>query len=332
MVNFKDRSPLILAVILYLLFYFIRFQQGGWDVQINLLEKERQFLSTKISEVLPSPQAELLSGILLGQKKDLPAQLRLALRDTSTLHIVVVSGQNLTLLAAFVMNLAGILNRRIAIGLTFILITFYTVLTGADIPVIRAALMAFLSYMAQLLGRRYEGIWVLIVVALFLLLINPLWILDISFQLSFLATFGVVVVSPLLLSIMKRVPEVIKEDLAITFGAQIMVTPIIVSNFHQLSLVGIFTNLLVLWTVPIVMIAGIILVILSLTWQFLAAIFAYILGTLLTYFIYIVTFFSSLPFAWQYIGDVVWLVWVGYYLILIGILIGLNQVRLAKKK
>ena len=109
--------PLVLAIVLYLLIFFIRYQQGGWDLKIDLFKSERQALDQKISRLLPSPQAELLSGILLGQNKNLPAQLKLSLRDTSTLHIVVASGQNLSLVAAFFLSLSGLIKRNQAIML-----------------------------------------------------------------------------------------------------------------------------------------------------------------------------------------------------------------------
>lgn len=104
--------PVILSVFLYILLYILRWQQGGWEIKSNLFEDQRQILNKKIETFLPSPQAELLSGMLLGQKKDLPGHLRLALRDTSTIHIVVVSGQNLTLLAGLIMSFSGLIKRK----------------------------------------------------------------------------------------------------------------------------------------------------------------------------------------------------------------------------
>src|SRR3989338_11270807 len=93
--------PLILAIVLYILLYFLRLQQGGWEPETEVLKEQRQFLDKRISKILPSPQSDILSGILLGQNKTLPYDIKLALRDRSTLHIVVASGQNLSLVAGF---------------------------------------------------------------------------------------------------------------------------------------------------------------------------------------------------------------------------------------
>lgn len=323
---FLNKLPLLSAILLYILLYFLRWQQGGWEPKLDLFPTARFALGQRISHLLPSPQSELLSGILLGEKKNLPGHLRLALRDTSTLHMVVVSGQNLTLLAGLIMTLAGFVKRRTAILITLLSIIGYTLLTGAQIPVLRAAIMAAFAYLAQVSGRQKEGVWVLIVVAALLLLINPLWILDLSFQLSFFATAGVVMVAPILLRYLKNMP-LIGQDLAVTTGAQLMVMPIIIQNFHQLSIVGIAANLLIAWTIPFIMILGGITLLVSFFSQLLAQILALAVGALLSYFIYIVQFFSSLPFAWEYVGEKIWIVWAGYYLILAGILITVKRIE-----
>ena len=313
------RLPLILAIILYSLLFYIRYQQGGWEIKIDVFSSQRQFLDHKISQLLPSPQAELLSGILLGQNKNLPGQFKLALRDTSTLHIVVASGQNLSMVAGFFLSLAGLIKRRNAVMLSLLAVLLYTLLTGMQVPILRAAIMFSLASLASLSGRVKEGWWVLLITAALMLLVNPKWVTDLSFQLSFLATFGVVVVSPILLAYFKILP-IIGNDLAVTLAAQLMVTPIIIANFHQLSLVGVITNLFVGWTVPFIMILGSLMVVGGCILGLAANIF-------LTYFIYVVQFFASVPFAWEYVGEQGWIVWVGYYLILTGVLLGLSKIQ-----
>lgn len=324
MKEYQDKIPLVLAILLYILIYLVRWQQGGWEIELDLFPGLRQSLDQKIDLLLPSPQAQLLSGIVLGEKKDLPSDLRLALRDTSTLHMVVVSGQNLSLLAILLLKLSGFLTRKVAIIFTFLVILSYVILTGGQIPVIRAALMALLSGLATLFGRQNDGFWALILVAAILLLLNPLWILDLSFQLSFLATFGVVVIAPVLASHLKM-PPFLKENLAVTVGAQLAVFPVIAQNFHQLSLVSIPANLLTLWTIPYLLSWGLGMLILASISSFLASAVALGLNLLLTYFIYIVKFFASLPFAWEYVGEQMWIVWVGYYMVVIGIVLGFGK-------
>lgn len=330
--------PLLLTIILFVLIFLLRLNQvGGMEAEkpefeLEIFKTLREDLDQRITTLLPSPQAELLSGIVLGNKKDLPAQFRLALRDTSTLHIVVVSGQNLTLLAGMILALSGLLKRRTAIILSLGAILFYTLLTGAQIPVLRAAVMASLSFLAMYFGRQKEGVSVLFITAGTLLLISPNWITDLSFQLSFLATMGVLVVAPILeKGLLKQFPEFIRQDLSITIGAQALVIPIIAQNFHQISLVSVLANLLIGWTVPFIMLLGTIMIFSSLIFLPLAQLFALLTNIFLTYFIYIVKFFASLPFAWEYVGEKSYIFWAGYYLLLTGVILSLNQ-RLKTEK
>ncbi|MBI2019038.1 ComEC/Rec2 family competence protein [Candidatus Daviesbacteria bacterium] len=320
--------PLFLVVVLYILIFLVRYQQGGWEVKFDLWSSVRESIDQRISQTLPSPQAELLSGILLGQNKQLPPELRLAFRDTSTLHIVVASGQNLSLLAGFFLNLAGLIKRKNAILLSLLAVIFYTLLSGVQVPILRAAVMFSLAAGAQLYGRQNLGWQTLIITAGLMLLVNPRWISDLSFQLSFLATFGVVVVAPILLRYLNKFP-LLGADLAVTLGAQIMVSPVIIQSFHQLSLVGVITNLLVGWTVPFIMVLGTLLIFTSLIFSGLAFVFSIASSVLLTYFIYIVYFFASLSFAWEYVGEQVWIVWVGYYMVVAAIVLLLKNVKTA---
>ena len=313
-----EKLQIVLAIFLYLLLYWIRSVQGGWEFEINILKDLRSDLDKKIIRYLPSPQAELLSGILLGQNKKLPGQFKLALRDTSTLHIVVASGQNLSMVAGFFFLLAGLIKRKTAIFLSFLAVIFYVCLTGAQVPILRAAIMVLAGYLAQILGREKDSIWVIALTAGLMLLINPKWITDLSFQLSFLATLGVIGVAPILLRLFNFLPQFIKGDLSVSLAAQALVMPVIGQNFHQLSLVALPTNVLVLWTVPFIMILGSIFLVSSFIISPLAPLLALILNLLLTYFMYIVQFFASLPFAWEYVGELNWIVWAGYYLVLAG--------------
>src|SRR3989344_2775124 len=327
----KNKLPLILAIALYILIYFVRLNQGGWEIETEVLKDQRAALDKQLAKYLPSPKVELLSGILLGQDGQLPVGLQLALRDTSTLHIVVASGQNLSMVAGFFFFLSGVIKRKNAIILSFLAVVFYVLLTGAQLPVLRAAIMVTLAFIAEIMGRERDGVWVLIATAGLMLLVNPTWIGSLSFQLSVLATFGVVVVSPIFLEKLKRVPSLISQDIAVSFGAQLMVLPIIAQNFHQISLVALPTNLLVLWTVPFLMIGGAVLLLVSFI-PLLGWIVTGLLNILLSYFIYVVEFFGSMPFAWQFIGEQLWVVWVGYYLIIFAILISFKKSTAQEEK
>jgi competence protein ComEC len=316
-------KPISFGLAIWSLLFMARIvSMGGLDpgyeeIEVDLLQGYQIYLVDRIEAILPTPQSALLSGILLGNKSSLPHFLRQDLADTSTIHMVVVSGQNLTILVGLLMGLSSWLGRRKAITISILGMVIYSVLTGLQIPVLRAFVMAFASIIGQVLGKQVIGWWVLMLTAGLMLLINPNWIFSISFQLSFLATLGLVVVSPVISHHLKKVPSLIRQDLSVSLAAQLMTLPVIASNFASVSLVGIGANLLVLWTIPLVMVSGF-LALLASTIPGLGEIVGLVPSVLLTYFIYVVELFASLPVATIKAVDIGFLGWIGYYLVITG--------------
>ncbi len=327
------RLILLLIFIWVILFSIRALQIGGLDPYYYHEKSEplylQQYFSEIVQNVIPAPESALVSGIVLGDGSKIPYFLKNDLQATSTIHIVVVSGQNLTILAGFIMSMSKLIGRKKSIFLTLFAVLFYCILTGLQIPVIRAGIMAVVSLIGQALGRDVTGWWILLLTAGLMLLYNPNWLMSISFQLSFLATFGVVVVAPILIEALYRVPSIIKEEFGVALSAQALTLPIIAYNFNQMSLFGIVINVLIGWTIPLVMISGALMMLLGTVSLFLAQVVAIIPMILLRYFIYLVLFFADLPHSSVYVPESsIWL-WIGYYLILIGIII---QLRLKLEK
>lgn len=319
----------VITTIFGLLFTLRLYQLDGFDTEyrdpeISTFKSIRDSLSQVIKTVLPEPQASLLSAMVIGQANDIPFKFKKDLQVTSTIHLLVVSGQNLSILAGFLMNLVYVFGRRKTAVLTIVAVVLYSLLTGLGVPVIRAAIMASCSLFAQVLGREVKGWFILILSAGLMILYNPNWLFSISFQLSFLATIGVVVISPILINHLYFIPKIIKEDLAVTISAYFLTLPVIVYNFHQLSIVGIITNILILWTSPLIMISGVITIIISLVSQTIGTLVGLIPTLLLTYFIYIVEFFANFTSPVILIGQTTLVFWSGYYLLMVGLILYLH--------
>ncbi|MDZ7586239.1 MAG: ComEC/Rec2 family competence protein, partial [Patescibacteria group bacterium] len=223
------------------------------------LSQLRQRIELRYNQVLPEPEASLLAGIVLGSKKGLPQSFYEALRQTGTLHIVVASGYNVTIIiATLVAYLAGVLKRQWAILLGLLAVGAYTLMAGAEPAIVRAAIMGSLAFFGQIIGRKAEGLRLLVAAVMVMVLINPLIVFDVGFQLSAAATLGLIVLSPKLEPFLGKV-WLIGKDLTETTSAQIMVWPIIVGYFGQMSPFSIVVNSLILWLVPIIMGLGAIL-------------------------------------------------------------------------
>lgn len=279
-------------------------------------------LKSKIEEnfaaILPSPQSGLLSGIVLGSKQVLPDDFRQVLINTSTIHIVVASGQNLTILSGLMIGLASVIGRRKAILASIGTNLFYALLTGFQIPIIRAAFMNIFVSLGLLIGREISPFFTLLASAIIMLIYEPLWLFSVSFQLSFLATFAVMEYAPSLEARFKKVPDIFRQDLIVSTCAFLFTLPVIFENFHRISVTGIIVNGLVLWTTPIIMSSGAVIAVVSLISLEIAAALALIPGVFLTYLIYIVEFFNSLAPSIE-VKSLGFVVWLGYYCLLLSV-------------
>ena len=315
-----SRSNLFLASLLIIL--IIRWYCFGsyflFEENISLFSPIQSYLVSKCKEIMPEPQSSLLAGILIGEKQSLEPDFKKALINTSTIHIVVVSGQNLSMLAGFLIAFSPWFGRKKTVLTTIAILIGYSILTGLQLPVIRAALMSIFSLIGLLFNREINSLKILIFSGLVMLIANPTWLDSVSFQLSFMATVGVMVLAPEIVKTDKWLPEFIRQDLWVSLSAQLLTLPIIAINFHRVSIIGLLSNMLVLWTIGPVMITGIVAVLVGLFSPFLGAIFGFVPSLLLFYFTKVIEITNqswsslSIPYFTSHF-------WVGYYITFIGI-------------
>jgi len=233
---------------------------------------------------LPEPQASLLAGMVLGSKSDFPKEFYQALQETGTLHVVVASGMNVTMLAGFLLSLlVTFINRRRAVLITMIMIWFYVFLVGFEAPIVRAGIMGTLAFTAMGLGRLKDAFWALVFAGIVMLFVNPSWLFDLSFQLSFASTLGILVLGQRLKRILKL--PLVGDDLATTLAAQAGILPFMLFAFGGISVLSPVVNGLVLWVVPLVTAGGMVLGILGLLSGFLGRVGLLLLFPPLTFFV-----------------------------------------------
>ena len=172
-------------------------QEGsGWLGRLRAYHGE---VVSRIEQAMPEPAAALAAGMLVGEQSSLPPEIDNALRVTGTTHLVVVSGQNVALLLGIAVSLlTAFVARRAASLIALVLLPAYVVFVGADPPVVRAAIMATAVVAAAVTGRRTPS-WIYLTYAASLMLtLEPRLIRDVSFQLSAMATAGIITLSPAL--------------------------------------------------------------------------------------------------------------------------------------
>jgi competence protein ComEC len=223
----------------------------------SVLVKWRSFVTARIESALPHQEAGLVAGILYGDVKFSKEQKDVFV-SSGLMHIVAVSGSNVTIIVQFLsMLMLGLgLKRRHAFWLTSFAIFFYVGFVGFAASVARAAFMGWLVLFAREVGRVASTSRLLLVAATILLLINPWQLLfDIGFALSFLATWGLLAWSPIFQTWLKFLPKRfgIRETFSLTLAATIITAPYLAWAFDRLSLAGLLTNIVALPLIPFVM-------------------------------------------------------------------------------
>ncbi|HYV33865.1 MAG TPA: ComEC/Rec2 family competence protein [Candidatus Limnocylindria bacterium] len=278
--------------------------------------------ASRIGSFIREPQASLLMGILIGARKTLPQTIIDNFNADGVSHIIAISGYNISVIIMALEYLARFLGRRLSFWLSVAVIFGFVILSGASASVIRAAVMGSLLLIAFNIGRQYSITPALFFAALIMLVINPkilFW--DISFQLSFAATLGIVYFSPVLEKLTTSWPNPwqIKNILLTTMAAIVSTLPLILLYFGRLSLVAPAVNILILPFVPVTMLLGFLTVL-----PFVGPGFAFLANFLLVYMLNITEMFAKFRFSSVDV-KISSLIFLGLILLVFGLYFGLRR-------
>lgn len=249
-----------------------------------------------MQSALPEPVASFGLGLLIGQRNTLPQQITAALTAVGLIHIVAVSGYNLTILVRGVGRLRlGSKYQKLIVSLA--LIAGFVLITGFSASIVRAALVSVLSLWAWYYGRQLKPLVLITFAAAVTGLWNPFYVWsDIGWYLSFLAFFGVLVIAPVISAkLFKRPPKLLTAVVIETLSAEIMTLPLILMTFSQLSIIALIANALVVPLVPWAMLLSAIAGAAGALLPQLAGWFAQPARLVLTYMLDIVHLMANLP-------------------------------------
>lgn len=269
-------------------------------VKISIYKKifaVKNAFESSINRSVQEPNAAYINGILLGTRSQIPQDLKDAFARTSTSHILAISGFNITIIAG-ILTLIFILflKRPTAFLFSVIGITLFTLLTGAQASVVRAAIMGCLVLLANKEGRLYGAVNAIIFAGAAMVLINPnILRYDAGFQLSFMATLGLIYLGPIFKNIFAKLPNFLNlpETLAMTISAQIAVLPLLLFYFKQLSVISLPANILILPFVPLSMLLGFLTGLAGLITPFLGTIIGYFAWFLTSIQLFLVKFLAK---------------------------------------
>jgi competence protein ComEC len=272
-----------------------------------------QTIIDAVNRLLPEPQSGLLLGIIFGVKAMMPAPLVDALTITGTLHIVALSGTNITILTKIIgTTLSTFISRRASSLLTLVIIIGFVLFVGPSPSVVRAAIMGGVSLVAVVTGRQVWGFWAWCIAICSMLVIQMDLVTNISFQLSAGASLGLILFgdeakpyvfqpqpqhTTLAHALFQHIRTFIKTDLRTTLAAQVFTIPIILLTFHRMSLISPLPNILIGWVLPPLTTIGLVTAVLAITVPPLGQLAAWVAWVPLTYILFIIEKTAQMPFA-----------------------------------
>lgn len=277
---------------------------GNWFIKKLIIPIRNYFFNT-ISQYLGGDEKALLIGILLGEKQEMSDKLRQTFADTGIAHILAVSGLHIAILIGILLLLLPTIRVRgfLQLVIIIVVIVLYLSIIGFKMSAVRAGLMALFVCLGLYIQRYYNPLNSVLVAAIIILLFSPQAIFEISFQLSFMATLGIIMITPKLYNTIKKykIPKYITRYLLlpflVSFSATISIAPIILYYFFQFPLLTVFANLLIIPLVSLAMPLGFLVIFLNLFLKSLAAIYAQTLWLTLKSIIYLSEKFSNI--SWQ---------------------------------
>ena len=263
---------------------------GIWQIRQRIVEAQIQGIGQE--------KGTLLSSITLGrQAVNLPAKITDLFIKTGLAHILAASGFHVAILLGFVLTITRNLSPKQQFIIAITILIIYGTLTGLQPSVMRAILMGIGALIGLLYNRQVNSLGSLLLAATILLLWQPLWIWDLGFQLSFLATLGLIITVPLLKNKIDYFPNLIAEPIAISLAATLWTMPLLMFTFNSIALYSIPINIITTPLVTLISLGGVFTAFLGLIYPPLGSISASILYYPLELLLQITTFFSLLPFS-----------------------------------
>lgn len=296
-----------------------------------------QKFKTVFHQYLSPQEAGLINALLLGDRSEIPHPIRQLFVQTGTAHILAISGQNVAIIAFLILMFLKILplGKGLHNLLTGILLIGYALISGAQPPVVRATMMTIVFLGSFLLERETDSYNTLGLAALGLLLVNPFYLYNVGFQLSFISVWAILVFTPLIMKFFQRLPLDFSRrgvswlclSLAVSLAAWLGVAGLIAYYFQIITPVTILANLAVIPLMSASLALGLGLLMAGLFWPFSAPLLASCLHVSMNLMVLAVYLFDQFPAAYYYVSDVrLWQIIV-YYLSLFILMVAPQGLR-----
>jgi len=261
---------------------------GWWAIRQRIIRSQMRWLG--------NPEGPLVSAIVLGhQAVNLPHNIQDQFVQVGLAHAIVASGFKVSLILGLVLAVTRRLSLKVKFGLGTAALVMYVALTGFHPPVLRAGVMGFGALIALVMQRKRKPLATLLGAATLLLVINPLCIWDLGFELSFLATLGLMVTVPPLIKWLDWLPPALASLVAVPIAAYLWTLPLLLHVFNVVAPYSIIVNILTIPLLSVISIGGILSAFAALVWPLAGSTMAWLLYYPTHLLILLVQFFCQLP-------------------------------------
>jgi competence protein ComEC len=279
---------------------------------IELIEKAHQrdlrwhiftfknILVTQSNKIFSSQTSKIVLGVILGIKDSINIDLQDAFRKTGLIHILVLSGFNLTIIAYFVFILLSRFHRNVRYFLSLFFILIFVIMVGANATIVRAGIMISLFIFSKLLRRNNSSLNALLLAGSIMMFVNPMILLyDPSFQLSFVATLGLISFYKILESKLHFIPEKfsLKEIVISNISVQLTIIPLLIYLMGEFSVIALVPNIIVLPIIPIFMLTAFLAIVISFLFPNISLLLVFATEFLSKVIVFTVEFFGNFNFS-----------------------------------
>ncbi len=285
----------------------------------QVIQSLRMKMEAHIDHWVGGEEGDILKGILLGSKEEISEGMRDAFSVAGVAHILAISGLHVGYVVLAVSKAASWFHipAKKAFWGVVILLSGYCLLTGLTPSVIRASIMAVILLGGSVLGRKTDPLTSLAAAFLAILLFRPLDLFEAGFQMSFGAVVGIFTLYKPFKNRLTRLPEGVRSALAVTLSAQAGVLPITIFYFHQVSLISLVANLVIVPLTGVIVIGGMITLLLTCLWGPLAYPILWLVKGTLRFMMGTTFLLSKIPYAVLYSPGIPPFIMVIYYCIIL---------------
>lgn len=292
------------------------------EAKFDLIHSIQRSIYNVFSKLLPRNHMSILIGMIIGDTSETSEEVENDFKISGISHLLAVSGSNVAyIILAIKFLLNKFTSRSVSNILTILFIVLFVLISGGSASVVRAAMMAIIAIVSELVSRKSNTLASIATSALVILIYNPFVIYDIGFVLSFCGTIGIVLLNSKISSylnskIKSKILKMFIDTFSVTMSAQIILLPIMWRAFNTISIISLLSNLIVVPLTGVITILGIAIYFVGLIYMPVARILSYSIYVLIEFVINVASFCAKISFSQIILPTPSWLFIIIYYMVI----------------